>query len=229
MTEFVAVEAPMPPWRPTAAPMWHVPPGPHVRSPLDKTRCASTKSHSSIARRSQDAGIVQDIKFGVRLVAGATKNSTLGHNNPRRVTGEPVEPEHGEEEEADGPKGDAARAVAIATKGTRSLQPIHLEVSRASAGAVDAVEAQGGTVTCAHFNRLALRALVRGVRGFLGEGGSALLLRAMEREVFGLGLSACRSYSPPRGGGVGCGIPGAAMLRSRRFCRKSRLLQGPGT
>ena len=56
---------------------------------------------------------------------------------------------------------DAARAAEKATKGAKSLQPIHLEVSRASAGAIEAIEAQGGTVTCAHFNRLALRALVR--------------------------------------------------------------------
>lgn len=55
---------------------------------------------------------------------------------------------------------DVARAAEAATKGAQSLQPIHLEVSRASAGAIEAIEAQGGTVTCAHFNRLALRALV---------------------------------------------------------------------
>lgn len=53
------------------------------------------------------------------------------------------------------------KAATEATKGSKSLQPIHLEVSRASAGAIEAVESQGGTVTCAHFNRLALRALVR--------------------------------------------------------------------
>ena len=40
-------------------------------------------------------------------------------------------------------------------------QPIHLEVSRASASAIAAVEAAGGTVTCAHYNRLALRALMK--------------------------------------------------------------------
>lgn len=55
---------------------------------------------------------------------------------------------------------DVGRAAAEATKGTKSLQPLHLEVSRASAGAIEAIESQGGTVTCAHFNRLALRALV---------------------------------------------------------------------
>lgn len=56
--------------------------------------------------------------------------------------------------------GDVGKAAAEATKGEKSLQPIHLEVSRASAGAIEAIESQGGTVTCAHFNRLALRALV---------------------------------------------------------------------
>lgn len=58
---------------------------------------------------------------------------------------------------------DAGKAASTATKGERSLPAIHLEVSRASAAAIDAVEAQGGTVTCAHFNRLALRALVRSI------------------------------------------------------------------
>ena len=36
---------------------------------------------------------------------------------------------------------------------------IHIEVSRASASAIKAVEDAGGTVTCAHYDRLALRAL----------------------------------------------------------------------
>lgn len=39
--------------------------------------------------------------------------------------------------------------------------PFHLEVSAASAKAIKAVENVGGTVTCSHFNRLALRALVK--------------------------------------------------------------------
>mmetsp|Transcript_23681 Transcript_23681/g.74100 ORF Transcript_23681/g.74100 Transcript_23681/m.74100 type:complete len:270 (-) Transcript_23681:147-956(-) len=38
---------------------------------------------------------------------------------------------------------------------------IHVEVSRASKKAIEAVEAAGGTVTCAHYNRLALRALLK--------------------------------------------------------------------
>ena len=40
-------------------------------------------------------------------------------------------------------------------------RPVHLEVSAASAQAISAVEAAGGSVTCAHFNRLALRALLK--------------------------------------------------------------------
>lgn len=38
--------------------------------------------------------------------------------------------------------------------------PIHLEVTCASQDAIKAIEAAGGTVTCVHFNTLALRALV---------------------------------------------------------------------
>ena len=38
---------------------------------------------------------------------------------------------------------------------------VHIEVSRASASAIKAVEDAGGTVTCAHYNRLALRALLK--------------------------------------------------------------------
>ena len=39
--------------------------------------------------------------------------------------------------------------------------PVHFEVSFASEGAIREVEAAGGTVTCVHFNRLALRSLVK--------------------------------------------------------------------
>jgi len=42
--------------------------------------------------------------------------------------------------------------------------PIHLEVSNASKGAINAIEAAGGTVTCTHFNRLAMRALIHPVK-----------------------------------------------------------------
>ena len=38
---------------------------------------------------------------------------------------------------------------------------MHLEVSQASEEAIKAVENAGGTVTCTHFNTLALRALIK--------------------------------------------------------------------
>ena len=49
----------------------------------------------------------------------------------------------------------------LATGKSQFQVPVHLEVSCASAEAIKAVEAAGGTVTCAHFNTLALRALVQ--------------------------------------------------------------------
>lgn len=39
--------------------------------------------------------------------------------------------------------------------------PVHVEVSCASKTAIEVVEGAGGTVTCAHYNRLALRALMK--------------------------------------------------------------------
>lgn len=52
--------------------------------------------------------------------------------------------------------------VILLAKGKETLKsPLHLEVSRASEGAIQAVEKAGGTVTCVHFNTLALRALVK--------------------------------------------------------------------
>jgi len=52
--------------------------------------------------------------------------------------------------------------VKLLARGKSDLKtPLHLEVSSASAEAIKAVEAVGGTVTCVHFNRLALRALVK--------------------------------------------------------------------
>ena len=38
---------------------------------------------------------------------------------------------------------------------------MHLEVSRASEAAIEAVEKVGGSVTCTHFNTLAIRALLK--------------------------------------------------------------------
>ncbi len=39
--------------------------------------------------------------------------------------------------------------------------PIHIEVSRATKGAISSIESAGGTVTCSYFNELALRALIK--------------------------------------------------------------------
>ena len=39
--------------------------------------------------------------------------------------------------------------------------PINIEISRASKSAIDAIEAAGGTITTVHYNKLALRALLK--------------------------------------------------------------------
>jgi large subunit ribosomal protein L15 len=49
----------------------------------------------------------------------------------------------------------------VVQDGEALRDPVHLEVSRASASAIAAVENRGGTITCVHFNRLALRALLK--------------------------------------------------------------------
>lgn len=52
--------------------------------------------------------------------------------------------------------------VKLLAKNKEDLKtPIHVEVSCASKGAIEAVEAAGGTVTAVHFNRLALRAALQ--------------------------------------------------------------------
>ncbi|KAJ1421553.1 ribosomal protein L18e/L15P [Ochromonadaceae sp. CCMP2298] len=52
--------------------------------------------------------------------------------------------------------------IKLLAKGKDELRtPVHFEVSAASVGAIEAVQSAGGTVTCVHFNRLALRALVK--------------------------------------------------------------------
>lgn len=52
----------------------------------------------------------------------------------------------------------------LARNGGELRTPVHLEVSRASEAAIKSVEAVGGTVTCVHFNQLALRALMKPVK-----------------------------------------------------------------
>mmetsp|Transcript_19249 Transcript_19249/g.24987 ORF Transcript_19249/g.24987 Transcript_19249/m.24987 type:complete len:289 (-) Transcript_19249:174-1040(-) len=51
----------------------------------------------------------------------------------------------------------------LAKKGfhTQITTPIHIEVSDASPAAIELIEKAGGTVTCAHYTRLALRALLK--------------------------------------------------------------------
>ena len=52
--------------------------------------------------------------------------------------------------------------VKLLAKGKEELKvPVHLEVSAASTEAIAAVEKAGGTVTCVHLNKLAIRALVK--------------------------------------------------------------------
>lgn len=112
--------------------------------------------------KSQEAGVVQKIKFGVSLVAGGKKNSTPNHKRAllRGLAGKELLG-HADEKLAEAPRpGEAA-----AGNGVRSLPEIHLEVTRASAAAIEYIESNGGTVTCTHFNRLALRALVSGNMG----------------------------------------------------------------
>ena len=50
----------------------------------------------------------------------------------------------------------------LLAKGKERLRtPIKLDISRASAGAIEAIEKVGGEVTAVHYNRLALRALLK--------------------------------------------------------------------
>eukprot|EP01039_Chlorochromonas_danica_P005175 gene5175-5695_t len=57
---------------------------------------------------------------------------------------------------------DVKDGVKLLAKGKEKLRtPVHFEVSAASVEAIKAVEANGGTVTCSHFNSLALRSLIK--------------------------------------------------------------------
>lgn len=52
--------------------------------------------------------------------------------------------------------------VKLLAKGKERLRtPLRLEVSRASRGAIEALESCGGEVTTVHYNKLALRALLK--------------------------------------------------------------------
>ena len=61
--------------------------------------------------------------------------------------------------------------IKLLAKGKERLKtPIHLEIARASEEAIQAVEAIGGEVTTVHYNRLALRALLKPQK-FIDEDG----------------------------------------------------------
>ena len=47
---------------------------------------------------------------------------------------------------------------------TKLTYPVHIEVNNASKGAIEQIEAAGGTVTCVHFNKLALRAMTKPIK-----------------------------------------------------------------
>jgi large subunit ribosomal protein L15 len=52
--------------------------------------------------------------------------------------------------------------IKLLAKGKERLRsPIKIEISRASAGAIEAIEKAGGEITTVHYNRLALRALLK--------------------------------------------------------------------
>merc|ERR1719157_446879 len=52
--------------------------------------------------------------------------------------------------------------IKLLGKGKERLRtPVKIEISRASEGAIKAVEAVGGEITTVHYNRLALRALLK--------------------------------------------------------------------
>lgn len=81
------------------------------------------------------------VKHGVKLLAG----DPVGGGNDNDVDGE-------EEEEEEEKKDNGVQLL---------KQPIQIFVSRASKSAIDAVEAIGGSVTTCHYNKLALRAMLR--------------------------------------------------------------------
>ena len=52
--------------------------------------------------------------------------------------------------------------IKLLAKGKERLRtPLKIEISRASTGAIEAIEAVGGEITTVHYNRLALRALLK--------------------------------------------------------------------
>jgi large subunit ribosomal protein L15 len=59
----------------------------------------------------------------------------------------------------------AKGGVKLLAKGESQLsEPLHLEVNNASDGAIKAIEKAGGTVTCVHLNKLALRSMIKPIK-----------------------------------------------------------------
>ena len=79
-----------------------------------------------------DNGLLKKIQHGVKLVA----SDKIGHKWKRAYNS------------------DSGR-------GYKCAYPLHLEVSRVSKQAAEAVESAGGSVVATHFNRLALKALLK--------------------------------------------------------------------
>ena len=59
------------------------------------------------------------------------------------------------------PAPTAATAGSSSSAEPGSFTPVHIEVSQASGSAIEAIEAAGSTIVCKHYNRLALRALLK--------------------------------------------------------------------
>ena len=56
---------------------------------------------------------------------------------------------------------DGVKVLDVRVGGAKLTSPIHLEVNQASLSAINAIEAAGGTVTCIHLNKLAMRAILK--------------------------------------------------------------------
>ncbi|KAL4782003.1 ribosomal protein L18e/L15P [Aspergillus varians] len=145
---------------------------------IDQGRIDPTKPIT--VRELAQSKCIHSPKEGVKLLArGITTNTTPSSTSP--TTAEPqsqsaAEEQEGEQEEV----GNASRIL---------KQPIHLVVSRASASAIAAVEATGGTVTTRFYTKAAIaRIMKRETHPFLSaswaaESGNAALHAAAGLEI----------------------------------------------
>eukprot|EP00518_Triparma_eleuthera_P003305 CAMPEP_0182464682 /NCGR_PEP_ID=MMETSP1319-20130603/8778_1 /TAXON_ID=172717 /ORGANISM="Bolidomonas pacifica, Strain RCC208" /LENGTH=307 /DNA_ID=CAMNT_0024664341 /DNA_START=141 /DNA_END=1064 /DNA_ORIENTATION=- len=139
---------------------------PPNQKPLETVSLNKIETHVAMGRLSQtgsgedgritmkdllDSGVVTKIKHGVKLVA----SDRIGPHYKRRALA--------------GPGPSPSRGYGLA-------YPLDLEVTRASRQAIEAVEAAGGRVTAAHYNRLGLRALLKPDK--FGDDGALLPRRA---------------------------------------------------